>query len=731
MNTDDDVTQPIIRVPSQFGVCLDAVTKKESRCVLSAESCETDKNKGGEVYSPPYERQHTFLSSSSLSCMFPHDVSIGRCTSSLDDKRCSPSSDSCGTKSVFYNITDPSCSLLQDNTDTNKSHGMKNSGMSTTFPACYNYDTKIWQCVLDQNDCITINGGSSEQFKYAKWTAEWADQPCHCEDIPTGVCYVDPRSPNNSNTNNNDNNTTISLAMTTTTSSLMLVLTPLNSFCAVTSRDCPKTTHQWMSARDFQEVSKISADDRRSSGSNGNGGVTATFQCRLCNESSIKKEKQQQPYKPPNSYVAAPGACQDTKTLSFIGCAMESTDCEDDVRVLPNTTNSTTTTTTTTNTIFVSSQQLYQQGLVCPIEKTYNWGECTSTGDKIECTNQAESCYYDFRFEKSQPPNNHCTMYHNTKTTMPTYFSYCSPRIDNDNRDWKEIRCVWDQSECDTSTERWEEAKIPNNAWFPGCLCEDVLTGVCKEEKKENKNEQSTNTDNSYYYYCAVSAKGCTHPSSYIPQRLLASNNINSTSCPLCLSSLSRRSPPLPPPLLSSSSPVIESLPPSSFSPSPPPISDSSITTTTISPLLPFPPSNNDNMKEQMISNEYYNSDTFDDEISSGYGYGYSSDNNNDIVLSPGAITGIAIAVVVVLIIILAIIAIAKSSSTMTTTNSAPSAVAERGHQQDEENNAATTTITNTAPPQQQPPQVPLPLPLSPSNHDEELLMHSLSATIT
>jgi len=43
-------------------------------------------------------------------------------------------------------------------------------------------------------------------------------------------------------------------------------------------------------------------------------------------------------------------------------------------------------------------------------------------------------------------------------------------------------------------------------------------------------------------------------------------------------------------------------------------------------------------MKDQMIANEYYNSDTIDDGISS-YGYGYSSDNNNTILLSPGAIT--------------------------------------------------------------------------------------------
>jgi len=76
--------------------------------------------------------------------------------------------------------------------------------------------------------------------------------------------------------------------------------------CCHIERDCPRTTHRWMSARNSLEVLKISADDRRSSGNtssgSGSGSVTATFQCRLCNESSIKKEKQQQqPYKPPNT----------------------------------------------------------------------------------------------------------------------------------------------------------------------------------------------------------------------------------------------------------------------------------------------------------------------------------------------------------------------------------------------------------------------------------------------
>ena len=664
-----DVTQPIIRVPPEFGVCLDVVTEKASRCVLSEKSCQS----GKEVYSPLYERR-TNNDNNRLSCNFPHDVTIGRCTSSLDDKRCAPSSNSCGTKSSFYSITDPTCSLLEDTS----------TRMSITFPACSNLvDTNEWQCVLDNYDCL-----SGERFNYAKWTTDWADKPCHCEDVPTGVCYQPPKSVSTSTTTETNTNTIPTNAM---------MLTPTNSFCAVTPRDCPTTTHRWISARDFMELSS----DRSS----------ATFHCRLCNESSIKKEKQpqqqqQQQQKQPNSYLAA-GACQDDKktTSSFVLCAMESTDCPD-------------------STTFISSQKLYEQGLSCPITLTRNWGECTSTGDQVECTNKAESCNYDFRFERQQQ---NCNIYQNTETNIPTYFSSCSPRTDNNDRDWKDIRCVWDQSECDKSTERWEEAQLPNNAWFNGCLCEDVFTGVCKEDPSITTTSTTTTTSSSssgggeeekehYQYYCAVSAKGCTDPSSYIPQRLLAKNNIN-ISCPLCPSSPSRsRSPSM---TTSSSSPPVSSAPMKSvgslrpsFSPSLSPI--------TISPPLTYdaPSQLPVTDKEQTIAEEYYGSG-FD--VISGNGSGNNSDELQ-VLLPAGAIAGIII--VVVIIIILVVIAFVTGGSAScraawdraVINSSSTSTVAERGQQ--EESNRNNTT-------KQQHQQSP------PPDHDEELTVHHSSATIT
>jgi len=420
----------------EYGVCLDSVTLEANRCVISAASCES----GKEVYRAPYEIDQ--------SCNSPDDVVVGRCSSSLDDNRCGSSAVSCGTKSSFFEPFDPTCSLSVDsNTSNNNTKELR-----TTFPACRNPDTNSWLCSFDQQYCL-----SQERLTYAKWAAEWGSKPCHCEDVPTGICYQ------TKNTANNDN------------------LTPANSFCAVSPGDCP-STHGFMSARAFLESER------------------ATFQCRFC-------EDPKDDYS--DSYPA--GACQQkdgSLPSSYVSCAMESDDCPSET------------------TQFISSQRLSQEGLRCPAELTRNWGECKSMLDLVECTNKGESCLYAFRFEVN---DSDCSMYRNSKTSLPTYFSYCAPRTDNDNRDWRDIRCVWDKEECDPSRERWEESRLPNNAWFRGCLCEDVFTGVCQESSTGE-------------YHCAVSAKACTDPSSYIPQRLLKERKID-MSCPLCSSRQSHTSP--------------------------------------------------------------------------------------------------------------------------------------------------------------------------------------------
>lgn len=206
-----------------------------------------------------------------------------------------------------------------------------------------------------------------------------------------------------------------------------------------------------------------------------------------------------------------------------------------------------------TNSQFVSSEKLAQQGLHCTMEQTKNWGTCSSSSEAVECTNKADSCLYDFRFETSAE----CDIHGNSQTGLPTYFPYCSPRTDNDEKDWRDIRCVWDELECDPDKERWEEARLPNNAWFNGCTCEDVYTGVCKEPSSGE-------------YHCAVSPQACTDPASYVPQRNLKEQGID-MECQLCA--------PRPPPPKTSpptKSPVaLPSLPPipsPTNRPNPPPI---------------------------------------------------------------------------------------------------------------------------------------------------------------
>jgi len=255
-------------------------------------------------------------------------------------------------------------------------------------------------------------------------------------------------------------------------------LTAENSFCAVTARDCPDT-HFWMSARDFLSSER------------------ASYECRLCDENKTGTSSP--------SYPA--GACLDSGESatsfipsSFLSCALEYHLCPPG------------------SSGFVSAQRLQEAGLTCPIERTDNWGVCGSSGDPVECTNKSDSCRYDFRFERNSAE---CDIHGHSRTALPTYFSFCSPKIDNDDRDWKDVRCVWDISECDPTTERWEEARLPCGGWFEGCTCENVYTGVCKEPSTEE-------------YHCAVSALGCTDPVSYVPQRMLKERGID-MECQLCV----------------------------------------------------------------------------------------------------------------------------------------------------------------------------------------------------
>jgi hypothetical protein len=514
-----------VRTP-EFGVCMDKGTLSSDRCVLSQASCD---DSGMEIYTSPYE--------TNLSCKAPEDVQVGRCKSSLDDERCGPSEASCGTKSPFYAINDPKCSLVTD-----KSVG---DGTRTTFPTCSNSETSETQCVLDESYCL-----EGESFTYAKWAEEWGPNLCYCEHVPTGVCYQ-PK------TTAGENN-----------------LTPKYSFCAVSQRDCP-SDYLWMSARAFLKSDRV------------------TYECRLCDDDDkIGNE---------GSYPV--GGCLETgasstsfDAASFVNCALESVGC-------PGTTE------------FVSFQKLSEQGLYCPMERTKNWGTCTSSGDPVECTNKEASCLYDFRFEADDSV---CDVYGHPETGIPTYFSYCSPRTDNDDKDWKDIRCVWGEWECDPAKERWEEARLPNDAWFKGCTCEDVLTGVCKEPSTGE-------------YHCAVSPQACTDPASYVSQRYLKEMEIDMT-CQLCPSR-----PPSAPPIPSlTNSPV--PLPTMVQQPVPAPTHSPIVVDRPTLPPIPWPtePPKTTSTKSQF-------------------------QNNN---LPPGAIAGIAVGGLVVCGLIVLIISMAAGGGT-------------------------------------------------------------------
>ena len=433
-----------VRTP-EFGACMDKGTSSSDRCVLSKTSCDAS---GTEIYRAPYETD--------LSCKVPEDVQVGRCKSSLDDERCGPTEGSCGTRSPFYAMNDPKCSLVADKS--------VDDGTRTTFPACSTVGTNEHQCVLDESYCL-----DGERFDYAKWAEEWGPNPCYCEDVPTGVCYQ-------AKTTNGENN-----------------LTPKYSFCAVSQRDCP-SDYLWMSARAFLK----------------NDG--ATYECRLCDENKIGNEGSF----PVGGCLEIGASSASFDAANVENCALESVAC-------PGTTE------------FVSSQRLSELALYCPMERTKNWGTCNSSGDPVECTNKEASCRYDFKFVSD---GSVCDVFGHPETGLPTYFSFCSPRTDNDDKDWREIRCVWGEYECDPAKERWEEARLPNNDWFNGCTCEDVFTGVCKEPSTGE-------------YHCAVSPQACTDPASYVSERNLNELEIDMT-CQLCVPR-----PPTAPPITPVPSPTM------------------------------------------------------------------------------------------------------------------------------------------------------------------------------
>jgi len=396
-----------IRIHSpRFGVCIDEDTQVVDGCVLSSASCTTNSFFGiNEVYQAPYEKTND-------ACTDAEKVGIGRCKSSLDGLHCGPTELSCGATSNFYDKSDPTCSLMVD-----KAAGTL---VRTTFPACSNLDEDTWRCVLGlEDDCL-----DGERFTYSRWAEDWGPSPCHCEDVPTGICHY--KTTDNDQVESN-------------------ILTINNSFCAVSPRDCPPDT-LWMTARDFEEFQFRTYDCRLCGGSTTHSTATTTVTTSI---TAI------------TTYVVEAGACLEPEASHTVfgvdevdSCALEAVSCP-------------------ANFQFVSSETLKAQGINCPLEETKNWGTCASDLNPTECTNKATSCLYNFQPQMGVE----CDVHGNSETGLPTYFPNCYPIAQNEE-DKREARCVWGELECDTEIEWYSKVNISGSRQ---CTCEDVLTGVCKE----------------------------------------------------------------------------------------------------------------------------------------------------------------------------------------------------------------------------------------------------------
>jgi hypothetical protein len=453
-------TAPIVRVQTpSFGVCGSSLT---TRCVLTEESCGES-----ELYSAPYE---TDKIPGLYSCNDPKEVEVGRCTSPLDNVRCVPSEVSCGEEAPFYNKIDATCSLVADKIA---------QGISTDQTVEEQSDSPFDTHNDNHDDDGTGSETTPERTTFpacanlddGKWQCVLDESSCRNNERLTYAKWAEDFGPHPCRCED------VPTGVCYETSAAEGKLTTKNSFCAVSVRDCP-ATHKFMNDREFLASEQ------------------ATYDCRLCENGDGVP-----------SFAA--GGCLESgasqtdsefRASSFEYCALESTDCSSGVDG------------------FVSAKRLEQQGLFCPIERTTNWGICSDADGSIECTNKESSCLYSFTYLDTR--ERECDINLDSKTGIPTYFSSCNPKTAVDRLTTDNVRCVWDEWECDPNEENWEEARFPNDDLFTGCTCENVFTGVCREPTTGE-------------YHCAVSPEGCTAPDRYVSQRNLKDQGID-LECQMC-----------------------------------------------------------------------------------------------------------------------------------------------------------------------------------------------------
>ena len=279
----------------------------------------------------------------------------------------------------------------------------------------------------------------------------------------------------------------------------------LSGFCAVSTADCPPTTHVFVSSYDLSTSSKDLS---------GSAFVASMMglSCRLC----------------PNTQVVM-GSCVDSVTRQFLGCALEAQDCVHqqssnsggDPDLQPE---------------FVSAWHAVPAEHQCVLTTQGRVGECRSTQND-EDSNLSSFCTSPSHDDNSCPTGyqhsdthvDHCTILADTTTGMPTTYGSCTSSTTSGS---PRHRCVWDKSECDPKTEVWQPPSAPNKQpTTPStnkkgedgnadrqCWCEDVSLGAC------GIRHQSLTSSNSMVYHCAVSTQACDDPTTYVPSYQVAAN---------------------------------------------------------------------------------------------------------------------------------------------------------------------------------------------------------------
>lgn len=227
-----------------------------------------------------------------------------------------------------------------------------------------------------------------------------------------------------------------------------------SSFCAVSAYDCP-LGYTWLSAHGLLDLSQ------------------APRTCRLCPQFSIV------PKQPMHEQVVTSGGC--FKGPDLIQRALESTDCPP-------------------GSEFSSSQDLRQDlGIVPLFVDDLSTGRCTSGIDKVKCTGNKSGCQIQVKFVQEDS----CTVHSETATGKATLYGQCRESVP-EGGNWRNHRCVWHESECDSPFEIYWYARLPDPSHIDECSCENVETGGCSYlDGSETK------------YYCAVSSQGCSDPSQY------------------------------------------------------------------------------------------------------------------------------------------------------------------------------------------------------------------------